>query len=85
MDFFTVPTATFRRLYVFRVLAHERCKVLHFNVTNSPSAAWTVLAPTEHLTKIVLNPRPTEHPEQGKIISLTLVGGLHHRYTRLAA
>ena len=41
IDFFTVPTATLRVLYVFLVLAHERRRVLHFNITNSPSAAWT--------------------------------------------
>jgi transposase InsO family protein len=41
VDFFVVPTATFRVLYVFLVLAHERRKVLHFNITDSPSAAWT--------------------------------------------
>ena len=41
IDFFTVPTATFRVLYVFLVLAHERRRVLHFNITDSPSALWT--------------------------------------------
>jgi putative transposase len=41
IDFFTVPTATFRVLYVFLVLAHERRKLLHFHVTAAPSAAWT--------------------------------------------
>ena len=40
IDFFTVPTATFRILYVFLVLAHERRRVLHFNVTEHPTAAW---------------------------------------------
>ena len=40
VDFFAVPTATFRVLYVFLVLAHERRKVLHFGVTEVPSAAW---------------------------------------------
>ncbi len=30
-------------------------------------------------------PRPTEPPEQGKIIALPLLGGLHHRYTRQVA
>ena len=39
-DFFTVPTATFRVLYVFIVLSHERRRVVHFNVTDSPTAAW---------------------------------------------
>lgn len=41
MDFFAVPTATFRVLYVFLVLAHERRKILHFNITEAPSALWT--------------------------------------------
>ena len=33
VDFFTIPTVSFRILYVFIVLAHERRRVLHFNVT----------------------------------------------------
>jgi transposase InsO family protein len=41
IDFFTVPIAGFRNLYVFLVLAHDRRRVLHFNVTDSPTAAWT--------------------------------------------
>jgi putative transposase len=41
IDFFTVPTATFRVLYVFIVLRHERRRVVHFNVTENPTASWT--------------------------------------------
>ena len=41
VDFFVVPTVTFRVLYVFVVLLHYRRKVVHFNVTDSPTAAWT--------------------------------------------
>ena len=41
IDFFVVPTATFRVLYVFLVLEHERQRVVHFNVTEGPSAQWT--------------------------------------------
>jgi len=41
VDFFVVPTATFRILYVFVVLLHHRRRVVHFNVTDSPTAAWT--------------------------------------------
>ncbi len=41
IDFFTVPTATFRILYVFLVLRHERRQVVHFNVTEHPTAQWT--------------------------------------------
>lgn len=40
VDFFTVPTLTFRVLFVFVILAHERRKVLHFAVTETPSAFW---------------------------------------------
>ena len=40
-DFFTVPTATFRVLYVFLVLRHERREVIHFNVTQYPTSSWT--------------------------------------------
>jgi transposase InsO family protein len=41
IDFFVVPTATFRVLYVFLVLEHERRRVVHFNITDGPSAQWT--------------------------------------------
>jgi len=41
VDFFVVPTATFRVLFVLLVLAHDRRRVVHFNVTSSPSAQWT--------------------------------------------
>jgi transposase InsO family protein len=41
VDFFTVPTATFRVLFVFLVLSNERRRIVHFNVTESPTAAWT--------------------------------------------
>ncbi len=41
IDFFTVPTATFRVLFVFIVLAHHRRRILHVNVTDHPTAAWT--------------------------------------------
>jgi putative transposase len=40
IDFFVVPTATFRVLFVLVVLAHDRRRVLHFNVTDHPTARW---------------------------------------------
>src|SRR5260370_11621405 len=41
VDFLTLPTATFRVLYVFVVLLHHRRRIAHFDVTDSPTAAWT--------------------------------------------
>jgi putative transposase len=41
IDFFTVPTARLRVLFVLVVLAHHRRRVVHFNVTEHPTAAWT--------------------------------------------
>ncbi len=41
VDFFTVPTATFRILFCFIVLRHHRRMVVHFNVTAHPTARWT--------------------------------------------
>jgi len=41
LDFFTVPTATFKVLFVLIVLSHDRRRILHFNATEHPSAAWT--------------------------------------------
>ena len=41
VDFFVVPTATFRILFVFVVLLHFRRRVVHFAVTDSPTASWT--------------------------------------------
>jgi len=41
IDFFTVPTATFRVLFVFVVLSHDRRRIVHLNVTAHPTAAWT--------------------------------------------
>ena len=173
IDFFTVPTAMFRVLFVFIVLAHARRKVVHFAITEAPSAFWAgqqlvnafpfetaprfflrdrdgiysaefvcraaslgmeekVIAPRSpwqnpyverlirslrrdyldhvivfnerHLHRVIREymdyyhrhrthralerdcpvPRPIEAADQGKIIELSLVGGLHHRYTRLA-
>ena len=40
-DFFTVPTATFKVLYVFVILSHGRRRIEHINVTAQPTAEWT--------------------------------------------
>ena len=42
MDFFTVPTLTFGVLYCFFVVAHDRRRILHCNVTRNPSSSWVI-------------------------------------------
>jgi len=42
MDFFVVPTVTFRPVYVWFAINHARRRILHFDVTNAPTAAWVV-------------------------------------------
>ena len=174
IDFFTVPSATFRILYVFVVLSHDRRHIVHFNVTAHPTARWTAQQMVEafpfdsaphyllrdrdaiygekvrrrikslgieevvttprspwqnpfcervigSIRRDCLNPvivlnerhlrrmlreyfsyyhtcrthlslnkdppetRPVEPPEMGNIVAFPHVGGLHHRYGRLAA
>ena len=174
MDFFTVPTVTFKVLFIFVVLAHHRRRVVHFNVTAAPTPAWTgqqlveafpwetapryllrdrdavygsvfsnrvhslgihevktaphspwqnpyverligtlrrecldhvVVLNETHLRRLLHDslayyhsvrthpslekdapkPRPVERPDHGAIVEMPVVGGLHHRYSRLAA
>jgi putative transposase len=39
-DLFTVPTLTFKTLYVLVFIAHGRRELVHVNVTSNPTAAW---------------------------------------------
>ena len=39
--FHGAPTATFRVLFVFIILAHDRRRIVHFNITEHPTAQWT--------------------------------------------
>jgi putative transposase len=62
IHFFTVPTATFRVLFVFVVLSHERRRVLHFGVTEHPTQEWTMQQmresfPWEEVPRYVLRDR----------------------------
>ena len=174
MDFFVLPTATLRLLFVFIVSHHERRRIVHFGVTAQPTAAWVAQQITEafpwdtapryvirdrdsvygavtrarlkvmdieevvtaprspwqnpfaervigsirrecldhviifnetHLRRILASyvtyyhgsrthlslnkdspvPRPVQPGGAGKVVAFPLVGGLHHRYQRLAA
>jgi putative transposase len=41
MDFFVVPTVTCKVLFVLVLLAHDRRRIVHVNVTEHPTAQWT--------------------------------------------
>jgi putative transposase len=47
IDMFVVPSVTFRLLFVVLILAHERRKMVHFDVTRHPTAAWLSRQVTE--------------------------------------
>ena len=49
IDFFTVPTARLRVLFVLVVLAHHRRRILHFNVTEHPTGRMGGAADRERL------------------------------------
>jgi putative transposase len=57
IDFFTVPTATFRVLFVFVVLSHDRRRIVHVNVTAHPTAAWTAQQPWHTAPRFVIRDR----------------------------
>jgi putative transposase len=40
LDFFVVPTITFKLLHVLVFLSHDRRKIIHFNVTDHPTSEW---------------------------------------------
>jgi len=40
LDFLTVPTASFKILFVLVILSNDRRRILHFNVTDHPTAGW---------------------------------------------
>ena len=147
VDFFTgapaaVPTITFKILYVFVILHHERREIIHFNATDHPTAEWTaqqlveafpfdtaprspwqspyverligsirreclnrvIIINERHLrrqlkscstyyhearTHLSLDkqcpvPRSIQVPDQGNIVAIPHLGGLHHEYRRAA-
>jgi hypothetical protein len=54
IDFFTIATIRLRVLYVFIVLAHDRRRILHFNVTDHPTAVWAAQQIIEAFRRIQL-------------------------------
>jgi hypothetical protein len=71
IDFFTVSTARFRVLFVLVVLAHDRRRVVSFNVTEHPTLEWTAQQlveafPWESPPKYLLRDREIAHDDIGR-------------------
>jgi transposase InsO family protein len=67
-DFFVVVTATFRVFYVFVVLEVGARPILHWNVTDHPTAAWTaqqfrMVVPGDQLHRFVIHDRDSIYAE----------------------
>src|SRR6266480_1359006 len=66
IDFFAVLTIRFQVLYVFLVLAHDRRRILHFNVTAHPTSEWTARQllgafPWDHAPRYLLRDRDSAY------------------------
>ncbi len=62
-DLLTVPTLTFKTLYVLIFIAHGRRELVHVNVTANPTAAWGVAA--THRGHTVGPETPSSAPRSG--------------------
>jgi transposase InsO family protein len=67
-DFFMVVTASFRVLYVFVVLEVGSRRILHWNVTEHPTAEWTaqqfrMIVPADQTHRFVIHDRDTIYSE----------------------
>jgi len=91
VDFFTVPTVTFRIFYVFIVLRHARREVVYFfnelhlnRLLRAYFSYYHAVRTHLSLDKQCPEPRVIEPSENGKIVAFPHVGGLHHEYRRAA-
>jgi hypothetical protein len=83
-DFFVVPTATFRLLFVFLMLSHDRRRIVHFGVTAHPTAEWTAQQlrhafPWDTAPRYLLRDRDSCYGEQ--FHSTTRAMGIHEVLT----
>ena len=68
-DFFVVPTISFKVLFVFVILAHDRRRPVHFGVTAYPTADWTARQlleafPWDNAPRYVLRDRDGSYGEE---------------------
>src|ERR1700676_901527 len=68
IDIFVVASASFRLLYVMIILAHDRRKIVRFDVTRNPTAGWlarqvTDAFPWDTLPRYLLRDRDVSYGE----------------------
>jgi putative transposase len=68
VDFFLVPTLTYRLLRAFVILRHDRRELLHINVTAHPTTVWTTqqiieASPNESTPRFLLRDRDSIYSE----------------------
>jgi len=91
----SAPRSPWQRAYVERVIGTFRRECLdHLIVFNERSLHGHLQAFADYyhrnrvrlaLEKDTPEPRPIQPPECGRIVSILVLGGLHHRYERRAA
>ena len=91
----SAPRSPWQRAYVERVIGTIRRECLdHLIVFNERSLHRHLQAFVDYyhqnrvhlaLEKDTPEPRPIQPPESGRIVSIPVLGGLHHRYERRAA
>jgi putative transposase len=87
-DFFVAVTATFRLVYVFLMLEIGSRRILHWNVTEHPTAEWTaqqfrsVLTGDEPHRFVATMSRAVDHqlPHGHRVVATPILAGLHHEY-----
>ena len=87
-DFFTVPTLKFGVLYCLFVIEHERRRILHYNVTPHPDAAWI----TQQLREAFPEPCPyryvifdRDHKFDAEVLAFLNATGLEVKRTSVQA
>lgn len=78
MDFLVVPTLTFRLLYVFVIVSHDRMRIMHFGITRHPTMDWVVQQLREATAFGV-------QPKYADLESESILGGLYTNYRAKAA
>ena len=83
-DFFVVPTVTFRLLFVLVILAHDRRRIVHADVTAHPTASWIAQQLRSAFPEDQA-PRYLVHDRDGAFADVaTTVSGLHVNAVRTA-